>query len=262
MTPAAPHLDSEMWAAKEAHPGVVYLCGAGPGAPDLLTLRAHSLLQTVDVILPDDLVSDEILALASPTAQIIPVGKRCGQPRVTQASIHELMLFHARRGSSVLRLKSGDPLVFGRANEEIEVLRAAAIPFEIVPGITAAFAVAAALETPLTDRNSASKLILATAHHAAGKLSGVSWEGAFPTQSTLVLYMPGRDFAALSASLLTSGIPPETPIAAVSNATTPLQQVVRTTLAELPTSQPGPAPLLLLVGPSIQIAPSDASSNA
>jgi len=237
---------------REAQPGVVYLAGAGPGAPDLLTLRAHALLQTADVILPDDLVSDEILDLASPSALIVPVGKRCGQPRVTQAGIHELMLFHAGRGQSVLRLKSGDPLVFGRANEEIAALRAAGIPFEIVPGITAAFAVAAELETPLTDRDSASKLILATAHHAAGKLSRVSWEGAFPRESTLVLYMPGRDFAALSMSLIASGIAPETPVAAVSNATTPRQHIVATTLAELPASAPGPAPLILLIGAAIQ----------
>jgi len=238
---------------REAQPGTVYLAGAGPGAPDLLTLRAHTLLQTADIILPDDLVSDEILALASPTAEIIPVGKRCGQPRITQAGIHELMLLHAGRNQSVLRLKSGDPLIFGRANEEIEALRAANIPFEIVPGITAAFAVAAALQTPLTDRNSASKLILATAHHAAGKLSHIAWEGAFPSQSTLVLYMPGRDFAALSTSLIASGIPPETPVAAVSNVSTPQQHLVATTLAELPHSEPGPAPLLLLIGKAIQL---------
>ena len=233
--------------------GQVYLVGAGPGDPNLLTLRALHLLQNADVILPDDLVSDEILAMAHDGATIIPVGKRCGQPRITQAGIHELMLLHAGRGQSVVRLKSGDPLVFGRANEEIEALRGAGIPFEIVPGITAAFAVAASLKTPLTDRNSASKLILATAHHAAGKTAPVAWEGAFPADSTLVLYMPGRDFAGLSASLMAVGIPPETPVAAVSKASTPEEQVTATTLAELPNSQPGPAPLLVLIGHAIQV---------
>ncbi len=146
-------------------------------------------------------------------------------------------------------------MVFGRANEEIAALRAARIPFEIVPGITAAFAVAAALQTPLTDRNTASKLILATAHHAADKAHPVAWEGAFPPDSTLVLYMPGRDFAALTASLIASGIPPQTPVAAVSKATTPDEQVTATTLAELPTSNPGPAPLILLIGHAIQVQP-------
>ena len=235
-------------------PGQVYLVGAGPGDPNLLTLRALHLLQKADVILPDDLVSDEILALAHAGAEIIPVGKRCGQPRITQAGIHELMLLHAGRGHSVVRLKSGDPLVFGRANEEIEALRGAGIPFEIVPGITAAFAVAASLKTPLTDRNSASKLILATAHHAANKTSPVAWEGAFPADSTLVLYMPGRDFAGLSASLMAVGIPPETPVVAVSKASTPDELVTATTLAELPESQPGPAPLLVLIGHAIQVS--------
>ena len=237
---------------REAQPGFVYLAGAGPGAPDLLTLRTHALLQTADVILPDDLVSDAILDLASPSAEIIPVGKRCGQHRITQAGIHELMVHHARKSRSVLRLKSGDPLIFGRINEEIEALRAAQVPFEIIPGISAAFAVAAALQTPLTDRNSASKLILATAHHAAGKSDPIAWGGSFPKQSTLVIYMPGREFASLTTSLLTSGIAGDTPVVAVSQATTEQQQVTVTTVAELPNAQPGPAPLILLIGEAIQ----------
>ena len=238
----------------EAQPGTVYLVGAGPGDPGLLTLRALKLLQTADVILPDDLVSDEVLDLASPSAEIIPVGKRCGQPRITQAGIHSLMLHHAHAGSSVLRLKSGDPLIFGRAGEEMAALREAEIPFEIVPGITAAFAVAADLKTPLTDRTSASKLILATAHHAAGKLSLTpSWIGAFPDESTLVIYMPGRDFATLSADLISSGIAPETPCVAVSKATTTDQLTTVTTVAELGLVQIGPAPVLLLIGKAIRL---------
>jgi len=237
----------------EAQPGTVYLVGAGPGDPGLLTLRALKLLQTADVILPDDLVSDEVLDLASPSAEIIPVGKRCGQPRITQAGIHELMLQHARAGRSVLRLKSGDPLIFGRAGEEIAALTHARIPFEVVPGITAAFAVAAGLKTPLTDRTSASKLILATAHHAAGRLTLTpSWAGAFPDESTLVIYMPGRDFATLAASLIASGIAPDTPCVAVSKATTPDQHTTSTTVGALATAEVGPAPVLLLIGKAIQ----------
>ena len=242
-------------------PGMVYLVGAGPGDPNLLTLRAAELLKTCDVILPDDLVSDAVLDLASPTALIIPVGKRCGQPRITQAGIHALMLEHAnpkdgQHGSSVLRLKSGDPLVFGRAGEEIAFLREHHLPFEIVPGITAAFAVAASLQTPLTDRTAASKLILATAHHAAGKVQLTPtqmWSGAFPDEATLVLYMPGRDFATLSASLIESGIPPHTPCAAVSKASTPDEHVTSTTLEHLDTAAIGPAPVILLIGHAIQI---------
>jgi uroporphyrin-III C-methyltransferase len=240
-----------------AERGRVYLVGAGPGDPGLITLRAARLLATADVILPDDLVSDEVLDLVSPTAEIVPVGKRCGQPRITQAGIHELMLHHAGLGRSVVRLKSGDPLVFGRAGEEIAALREAGIPFEIVSGITTAFAVAASLKTPLTDRAASSKLILATAHHAHSKdklsLSPI-WQGAFPPEATLILYMPGRNFAVLSADLIAAGIPPEAPCVAVSKASTADEHICQTTVAGLPHSEVGPAPLILLIGHAIQPA--------
>jgi uroporphyrin-III C-methyltransferase len=237
-----------------ARPGTVYLAGAGPGDPGLLTLRTLRLLETADVILPDDLVSEEVLALAHASAQIIPVGKRCGQPRITQAGIHQLMRDHAGSGRSVLRLKSGDPLIFGRAGEEIAALDEAGIPFEIVPGITAAFAVAASLKTPLTDRSSASKLIFATAHHATGKLELTpKWEGAFPADSTLVVYMPGRRFRELADELIASGIDPAAPCVAVSKASTPQERVTRTTLEKIEDVNVGPAPVLLLIGHAIQM---------
>jgi uroporphyrin-III C-methyltransferase len=236
----------------DAESGHVYLVGAGPGDPALLTLRAAHLLKTADVILPDDLVSDEILNLASPTADVIPVGKRCGQPRITQAGIHQLMLEQSRENRSVIRLKSGDPLIFGRAAEEIAFLREHSIPFEIVPGITTAFAVAAGLQTPLTDRSRASKLILATAHHAAGKVSLTpSWSGAFPDEATLVIYMPGRDFETLAQDLISSGIAPGTPCTAVSRASTPVEHVHITTLERLSSAEVGPAPVILLIGPPV-----------
>ena len=236
-----------------AQSGVVYLVGAGPGAAELLTLRAVRLIETADVILPDDLVSDEVLGMASPTAIVVPVGKRCGQPRITQAGIHALMLEHARAGRSVVRLKSGEPLLFGRAGEEIAALTEAAIPFEIVPGITAAFAVAAALKTPLTDRGSASKLIFATAHHAADKLELTpKWEGAFPKDATLVVYMPGRNFRALADELIASGIDAATPCVSVSNATMADERVLQTTLAAIKDDAVGPAPVLLLIGDAVR----------
>jgi uroporphyrin-III C-methyltransferase len=219
------------------------------------------LLESADVILPDDLVSDQVLALGSPSALVVPVGKRCGQPRITQAGIHALMLEHAVAGRSVVRLKSGDPLVFGRAAEEIAALTEAGIPFEIVPGITAAFAVAAALKTPLTDRGSASKLIFATAHHAAGRQDSPArlqltprWEGTFPKDATLVVYMPGRRFRVLAQELITSGIDRETPCVAVSRASTAEENVHRSTLAGLEDEAVGPAPVLLLIGWAIQPA--------
>lgn len=242
-----------------AQPGVVYLAGAGPGDPELLTVRTLRLLQTADVILPDDLVSEEILALASPSALVVPVGKRCGQPRITQAGIHSLMLEHSGEGRSVLRLKSGDPLVYGRAGEEIDALSEAGVPFEIVPGITAAFAVAAGLKTPLTDRSSASKLIFATAHHAApkdgepGRLQLTpKWEGTFPADATLVIYMPGRRIRVLADELIASGLPEQTPLAAVSKASTPAQSVYRALLNDVRDELVGPAPVLLLIGQAIR----------
>ena len=236
-----------------AQSGVVYLVGAGPGNPELLTLRAVRLLQTADVILPDDLVSDEVLSLASPSALIIPVGKRCGQPRITQAGIHELMREHAGAGRSVVRLKSGDPLVFGRVGEEIDALTEARIPFEIVPGITAAFAIAAELKTPLTDRTTASKLIFATAHHAKDKLELTpKWQGAFPPDATLIVYMPGRRFRQLADELIGSGVPPGTACVAVSKASTPEEHIHRTTLKQIEDAAIGPAPVVLLIGRAIR----------
>ncbi|MBN9614668.1 MAG: uroporphyrinogen-III C-methyltransferase [Acidobacteriales bacterium 59-55] len=237
-----------------AQPGHVYLAGAGPGEPDYLTVRTVRLLETADLILPDDLVSSEILDLAHQGAEIIPVGKRCGQPRITQTEIHVLMLEGARAGRSVLRLKSGDPLIFGRAGEEIQALSEAGIPFEIVPGITTGFAVAAALKTPLTDRSSASKLIFATAHHAAGKVQLTpQWAGMFPQDATLVIYMPGRNFRSLADDLIGSGIAPETPCVAVSKASTSAEHVHAATLGSIENDAIGPAPVILLVGKAIQV---------
>jgi uroporphyrin-III C-methyltransferase len=237
-----------------AERGTVYLAGAGPGDPELLTLRALRLLETADLILPDDLVSAEILALAHADAEIIPVGKRCGQARITQEEIHWLMIDAAQAGRSVLRLKSGDPLIFGRAGEEIAALRDADVPFEIVPGITAAFAAAARLKTPLTDRSAASKLILATAHHAAGKLELTpKWEGTFPEDATLVIYMPGRKFRELADDLIASGIAAETPCVAISKATTAVELVHSSTLGKIEDGDVGPAPVILLIGAAIRV---------
>jgi uroporphyrin-III C-methyltransferase len=185
----------------------------------------------------------------------VPVGKRCGQPRITQEGIHALMLEHASAGRSVVRLKSGDPLIFGRAGEEISFLNSHSIPFEIVPGITAAFAVAAALKTPLTDRTAASKLIFATAHHAKDKLELTpKWQGTFPPDATLVVYMPGRRFRQLADELIASGIDADTPCVAVSKASTPEEHVHRTTLAALDDNAVGPAPVVMLIGHAIQPA--------
>jgi uroporphyrin-III C-methyltransferase len=199
-------------------------------------------------VLHDDLVPDELLALVHRHALITSVGKRCGRPRITQQGIHKLMIDSARAGQSVVRLKSGDPLVFGRAGEEIAALRAAGVAFEVVPGVTAAFAAGAALSLPLTDRNSASKLIFVTGHHATGKDEKPLWSGPLPEDATLVVYMPGRDTARLARELAEAGVAADMPCCAISHAATLRQSHVAARLDGLAAMQCGPAPLLLLVG--------------
>ena len=238
---------------RHAVKGTVYLVGAGPGDPELLTLRALRLLESADVVLHDDLVSPEVLALIHRHALVTSVGKRCGRPRITQSGIHKLMIDSARAEQSVVRLKSGDPLVFGRAGEELAALRSAGVPFEIVPGVTAAFAAGAALGLPLTDRASASKLIFCTGHHAADKSDTTPiWQGSLPHDATLVIYMPGRDLARLARELAAAGLPDHMPCCAVSHAATKRQSQAACRVKELPMLPCGPAPLLLLVGRAIE----------
>jgi uroporphyrin-III C-methyltransferase/precorrin-2 dehydrogenase/sirohydrochlorin ferrochelatase len=231
-------------------PGKVYLVGAGPGDPDLLTVKALRLIQSASVILHDDLVPDAILCLARPGAEIVNVGKRCGTKRITQDEINALMVELACAHRIVVRLKSGDPLIFGRAAEEIAALGEAGVPFEIVPGITAAFAAAAALGRSLTSRNGASNVIFSTAHRAQSQLDRQSQRVALPRpeDSTRVIYMPGRDLRLLAKQWLDEGLPPDFPCAVVSRAAQPDQEVRSTTLAALGDAAPALAPSLLIAG--------------
>lgn len=230
-----------------ALPGTVYLVGAGPGDPELLTLKAAHLLASADLVLHDDLVPQAVLAHAE-QALVINVGKRCGRKNLSQEQIDTMMVDHARRGLSVVRLKSGDPLVFGRAGEEMDALRAASIPFEVVPGITAAFAAAAAIQRPLTDRRSASSISFASGHHAPGStLEPASLAGA-----TRVIYMPGRDPSTTASQLRQEGLPADLPCVIVSRAAQPDQQIVRTTLAQLDRIPQVPAPSILLAGEALR----------
>ena len=238
---------------RRAVKGVVYLVGAGPGDPELLTVRALRLLETADVVLHDDLVPDAVLALVHRHALVTSVGKRCGRPRITQAGIHALMIESARAGQSVVRLKSGDPLVFGRAGEEIAALRAEGISVEVVPGVTAALAAGAALALPLTDRKSASKLIFCTGHHADGKdAARPLWSGTLPEDATLVVYMPGRDMARMAQELRAAGVAEDVACCAISHAATARQSWVAARLDALGEMECGPAPVLLLVGRAMQ----------
>jgi len=171
--------------------GKVYLVGAGPGDPDLLTVKALRLLRSADVVLYDDLVAPEILKLIPPSADVRNVGKRSGSKAIRQEEINFLMVTLAASGLQVVRLKSGDPLIFGRAGEEIEALRRANIEYEIVPGVTSALGAAAAAGIPLTHRRAASTVVI-TAGHRADENSDADWKKLAASNSTLVIYMPAR----------------------------------------------------------------------
>ena len=204
--------------------GKVYLVGAGPGDPELLTVKALRLLRTADVVLHDDLVTPEILKLISSTAEVRNVGKRSGSKTIRQEEINFLMVTLAASGRQVLRLKSGDPLIFGRAGEEIAALRRANIEYEIVPGVTSALGAAAAAGIPLTHRQASSTLVL-TAGQRASENSGKEWSRFAEAESTLVVYMPGHDYAGMAARLAVAGFAQETPCVVISKATTAEQQV-------------------------------------
>jgi len=231
--------------AARAIAGHVALVGAGPGDPELLTLKAVRLIESADVILHDDLVPEAILGLAATAAEIVNVGKRCGTKTITQEEINALMIEHARAGRGVVRLKSGDPLLFGRAAEEMDALDEAGVPYEIVPGISAGFAAAAALGRSLTDREWASHVIFSTGHHAQSHN-----REALPAleSGTRVIYMPGRDLNLLVAEWLAEGLPADLPCAVVSRAAQPDQQIVHTTLGELASIAAAAAPSILIAG--------------
>jgi uroporphyrin-III C-methyltransferase len=208
-------------------------------------VRAVRLIESADVILHDDLVSEAILDLAAPAAELVNVGKRCGTKTIAQEEINALMIEQARAGRSVVRLKSGDPLLFGRAAEEMSALDEAGVPYEIVPGISAAFAAAAALGRSLTDREWASHVIFSTGHHAQSHN-----REALPAleAGTRVVYMPGRNLNLLATEWLAEGLPADLPCALVSRAAQPDQQVVHTTLGSLASIAPAAAPSILIAG--------------
>ena len=224
----------------------VYLVGAGPGDPELLTRKAWRVLQSASVVLHDDLVSSEILSVLPPTTQIVNVGKRCGAKGISQPEINQLMVQLARAGKIVARLKGGDPLLFGRAGEEMEALRGAGIEFEVVPGVTAAFGAAASARISLTDRRHASRVVFVTAHREGG--TGLRDERHVAADTTYVIYMPGHRYAELAAELQAAGIAAEIPCAVISRATCPDENIFRTTVGQLPECLPAVSPSLLVVG--------------
>jgi len=235
--------------------GTVHLVGAGPGAPDLLTLRAARLLAAADIVFHDALVHPDTLALAT-RARLVPVGKRCGKLSSAQAFINKRLVDAARRHAVVVRLKGGDPLLFGRAQEEIDALRAAGIPFEIVPGVSAAFAASAEVATSLTRRADAShaasrSVVFVTPSLAsdADPSTADQWLLATLAADTAVLYMASREAGRIARGLIDGGKPAATPVAIVENASLPQATAERTTLAHLAAHglarRDGPATLII-----------------
>jgi uroporphyrin-III C-methyltransferase/precorrin-2 dehydrogenase/sirohydrochlorin ferrochelatase len=235
---------------EEPRPGAggrVYLIGAGPGDPELLTLKALRILGQADAVLHDDLLTPEILELIPPTARIECVGKRHNERQVTQREINRRLCEYAAAGQTVVRLKGGDGAIFGRASEEMDALGAAGIPFSIVPGVTAASGAAAAAGVSLTDRRWGSALVFLTAQRCKGN-PPPNWKAVAELGGAAAIYMPGGHEADLARELMQGGLDRTTPCFVVSRASRSDEQVIETTVGQLPDIPQVPAPALLLIG--------------
>lgn len=243
-------LETQLAANPAPARGLVQLVGAGPGDPGLLTLHALRALQGADVVLHDRLVSREVLALARREAVLIEVGKAAGGHSVAQQAIHELLREHALKGRRVVRLKGGDPFIFGRGGEELEFLKAHRIDFEVVPGITAAIACAAYSGIPLTHRDHAESVRFLTAH-CRESVRRIDWSGLVNRRETLAIYMGIGTLEVLCEELTRHGRPASTPVAFIENGTRPEQRVITATLGSAPavaTRESVRSPALLVVG--------------
>lgn len=239
-------------------PGSVSFVGAGPGDPELLTLRAVRALEAADVVIHDRLISAEILALAGRGARLVDAGKEGFGPSTPQAEIDSMLVASARSGARVVRLKGGDPGVFGRLDEEIEALEAAGIPYEIVPGITSAAAAVAAVGQSLTRRGRNSGVRLVTGHDAKG-FADHDWRALARPGEVAAIYMGKRAARYITGRLLMHGARAETPVTVVENASRPEERVLSTTLAALPDALDaaglsGPAVILLGLAPRTAMA--------
>jgi uroporphyrin-III C-methyltransferase len=229
--------------------GKVYLVGAGPGAPDLLTLRAAAVLARADIVFHDALVHPQTLALAA-RAETVAVGKRCGGQATAQRFINKRLLDAAARCAVVVRLKGGDPMLFGRAQEEIAALEAAGVPYEIVPGVTAALAAGASLGVSLTRRGLARSVVFVTPRTGAGEAEH-DWAASVAAADTAAIYMGAGQAPALARALIARGLSPATPVAVVENASLAGERRRRCTLAALAcgaSARGAAGPALILVG--------------
>ncbi|HEV7220834.1 MAG: uroporphyrinogen-III C-methyltransferase [Terriglobales bacterium] len=238
--------------------GKVYLVGAGPGDPELLTIKALRVLKSADVVLHDELIGSEILKMIPASTLVRNVGKRGGRKNIRQQEIDCLLVQYALLDLQVVRLKGGDPLIFGRAGEEVEALRRANIEFEIIPGISSMLGAAAAVQIPLTHRAFSSSLVVLTGHSSPAEDSTDAFNNDWPRQispgSTVVVYMPGYDYPATSRQLIAAGLVPNIPCAVISKATTPDQQIHQTTLQDLHSAPRLPSPTLLVVGEVVRFS--------
>ncbi len=233
--------------------GFVSFVGAGPGDPDLITLKAVKRMKAADAILFDDLSSGPILRHANPAADLVGVGKRAGRPSAKQEHVNRLLVDYARGGARVVRLKSGDSGMFGRLEEELVALRAAGIAHEIIPGVPSACAAAAAVGIPLTRRLTARRVQFVTGHDITGKLpEDLNMAALADAQATTVIFMGMRTFPALARMLIDHGLPPDTPALLAEAVSTPAQSLFRGTIVQLAdrlAAKIGDSPALILYGP-------------
>lgn len=238
----------------EFEPGSVWLVGAGPGDPDLLTRKAERLLRAADVVFFDALVGAGVLELARKEARMVPVGKRSGRHSKDQKTIDQLIVEAALAGERVVRLKGGDPSIFGRSSEEIAACSKAGVPVEVCPGITTASAASASLKASLTLRGLARKLIFVTAHARRGEQLDLDWGALADPQATLAVYMGKAAAQAVSSNLIREGLPAATPVALIENVSLPTEQVIRSRLDMLPIlakSTLGEGPAIILIGEAV-----------
>ncbi|MDD3799351.1 MAG: uroporphyrinogen-III C-methyltransferase [Novosphingobium sp.] len=236
-------------------PGTVWLVGAGPGDPDLLTRKAEKLIRAASVVFYDALVGPGVLELVPAHVRLVPVGKRSGRHSKDQKTIDRLIVEAALAGECVVRLKGGDPAIFGRATEEMDACRAAGVPVRVCPGVTAASAAAAGIGASLTLRGLARKLTFVTAHARAGETLDLDWAGLADPQATLAVYMGKAAAPEVSAGLIAAGLPGDTPVALVENASLDSQSVFHTRLDLLPIAARtalGGGPALILVGQAVE----------
>ena len=243
---------------KIAPAGRVTLVGAGPGAVDLITVRGQNALTTADVVVYDDLANAALLEVCPVGIEKIYVGKRAGRHRATQAEIGAILVREAAKNRHVVRLKGGDPLIFGRGGEEEQVLADAGIPFEIVPGVTAAVAAGAVAGIPLTHRQHASAVVFVTGHECSGKPgdAAVDWQALARTRATLCIYMGVRRLGGIATELRAGGLIGSTPVAVIANATLPNQSVQIGDLdsAETLVAAVQGQPALIIVGEVVRLA--------